>query len=131
MWGGGNDLLKSHNNCALQCELWMWTMPETGIHLFFGTAHPQKGVPRVRLQEGKPSSGRGNSSRWGSSKATPKKGLSTPPASQPSPRCIGQGTSHHHKSHKKDSGERRKKADDGSLARRGAGHKACKDGGRR
>ena len=27
-------------------------MPETCIHLFFGTAHPQKGVPRVSLQEG-------------------------------------------------------------------------------
>ena len=27
-------------------------MPETGIHLFFSTAHPQKGVPRVSLQEG-------------------------------------------------------------------------------
>ena len=31
-------------------------MPETGIHLFFGAAHPQKGVPQVSLQEG----------RWGS-----------------------------------------------------------------
>ena len=27
-------------------------MPETGIHLFFGTAHPLKGVPQVHLQEG-------------------------------------------------------------------------------
>ena len=27
-------------------------MPETGIHLFFGAAHPQKGVPWVHLQEG-------------------------------------------------------------------------------
>ena len=27
-------------------------MPETGVHLFFGAAHPQKGVPQVSLQEG-------------------------------------------------------------------------------
>ena len=27
-------------------------MPETGIHLFFGAAHPQKDVPWVCLQEG-------------------------------------------------------------------------------
>ena len=45
-------LLESHNNRALQCELQLWMMPETGIHLLFGTAHPQKGVPRVSLQEG-------------------------------------------------------------------------------
>ena len=35
----------------------MWTMPETGIHLFFGTAHPQKGVPQFLLQEGSRSPG--------------------------------------------------------------------------
>ena len=27
-------------------------MPETGIHLFFSAAHPQKGVSWVSLQEG-------------------------------------------------------------------------------
>ena len=32
-------------------------MPETGIHLFFGTAHPQKGVPWVSFQEGLRGSG--------------------------------------------------------------------------
>ena len=35
----------------------MWTMPETGIHLFFGAANPQKGVPRVHLHEGRRSPG--------------------------------------------------------------------------
>ena len=45
-------LLESHNNRALQHKLWLWTMPETGVHLFFSTAHPQKGVPQVSLQEG-------------------------------------------------------------------------------
>ena len=140
-------LLEPHNNCALQPELRMWTMPETGIHLFFGTAHPQKGVPQFASRkaagvlDGKPSSGRGDSSRRGSSKATPKKDSkvaptnsqdsSTPLASQPSPHCSGWGTSHHHKSQKKDSGERRKKVDDASPAQRGTGHKACKDRGHR
>ena len=28
----------------------MWTVPETGIHLFFCAAHPQKGVPRMANQ---------------------------------------------------------------------------------
>ena len=78
--------------------------------------------------DGKPSSsGRGDSSRRGSSKTTPKKdgkaptadsqGSTAPPASQPSPRRSGQETSHHHKSHKtsKDSGEKKK---DVSLAGR-------------
>ena len=93
----------------------------------------------ARVPDSKPSSGRGNSSHRVSSKATPKKdskaaatnsqGLSTPLASQPSPCCRGQGTSHNHKPHKKDSGKRRKKADDASPAWRGTGHKACKDEG--
>ena len=79
----------------------------------------------ARVPDGKPSSGRGDSSCGVSSKATPKKdskvaaatsqGSSTPSASQPL-------LCHHHKSHKKDSSERRKKTDDMSLAWRGAGH---------
>ena len=32
-------------------------MPETGIHLLFSAAHPQKGVPQVSLQEGLQGSG--------------------------------------------------------------------------
>ena len=93
----------------------------------------------TRVPDGKPSSGRGNSGCWSSSEATPKKngkvtttnsqGLSATPASQSSPCCSGQGTSHHHKSHKKDTSKKHKKVGDASPARKGAGHKACKDWG--
>ena len=74
----------------------------------------------TRVLDGKPSSGGGDSGCGGSSKATPKKdgkaatansqGSSAPLASQPSPCHSGWGTSHHHKSHKKDLGKKRKKA---------------------
>ena len=90
---------------------------------------------------GKPSSGGGDSGRGGSSKATSKKdgkaaaansqGSSAPSASQPSPCCSGQGTSHRHKSHKKDSAKKRKKANDANPAWKSAGHPARKDGGHR
>ena len=93
----------------------------------------------TQVPDGKPSSGRGDSGHGGSSKATPKKdgkaaatnsqGLSAPSASQPSPCHSGKGTSHHHKSHKKDSGKKQKKANDVSPARRSTSHKARKDGG--
>ena len=93
----------------------------------------------TRVLDGKPSSGRGDSSHRGSSKATPKKnskaatansqGSSATPASQPSPCCSRQGTSHHHKSHKKDAGKRRIKVGNTSLAWKSARHKARKDGG--
>ena len=73
------------------------------------------GVP-----DGKPSTGGGDSGCRSSSKATPKKNgkaatansqdSSTTPTSQSSPHCSGWGTSHHHKSHKKDAGKRCKKA---------------------
>ena len=90
--------------------------------------------------DGKPSSGGGDSSCGGSSKATPKKdgkapttdsqGSSAPPASQPSPCHSGRETSHCHKSHKnsKDLGEKKKKKD-ASLAGKNSNHKAHKDGG--
>ena len=117
-------LLESHNNRALQCELQLWMMPETGIHLFFGPANPQKGVPQVSLQEGCWGS-RWQTQEWwrqqrpqGSSKATPNKdskgattnsqGSSAPSASQTSPCHSRWRTSHHHKS-KKDDGERQKR----------------------
>ena len=91
----------------------------------------------------KPSSGRGGDGSCGSStKATPKKdgkapaadsqGSSTLPASQTSPCCSGQETSHCHKSHKdsKDSsGEKKKKKKDASPAGKSSSHKAHKDGG--
>ena len=77
------------------------------------------------VSDGKPSSSGGNSGHKGSSKATPKKdgkaaatnsqGSSTPSASQPSPCCSRWGTSHCHKSHKKDLAKKRKKANDMSL----------------
>ena len=93
----------------------------------------------ARVSDGMPSSGGGDSGCGGSSKATPKKdgkaattnsqGLSTPSASQPSPHCSGQGTSHHHKSHKKDLAKKRKKVNNASLIHKSAGHLAHKDGG--
>ena len=93
---------------------------------------------------GKPSSsGGGDGSCEGSTKATPKKdgkapatdsqGSSALPASQTSPHHSGQETSHHHKSHKdsKDcSGKKKKKKKkDASPARKSSSHKARKDGG--
>ena len=93
----------------------------------------------TQVQDGKPSSGRGDSGCGVSSKATHKKdskaaasnlqGLSTHSASQPSPPHSGWGISHHHKSDKKDLGEKQKKASDMSPAQKSARHKARKDGG--
>ena len=98
------------------------------------TTKKATGVP-----DGKPSSGRGDSGCESSSKATPKKngkaatansqGSSATLASQSSPRCSGWGTSHHHKSHKKDASKRCKKAGNTSPAQKSAGHKARKDWG--
>ena len=144
-WGERLVIPEPHNNCALQCQLRLWKMLETSLRLLFGTAHPQKGVPWAHHQEGhrspgcKPSGGGGNSSCGSSSKATPKKngkaattnsqGSSATPASQSSPCRSRRRTSHHHKSHKKDAGEKRKRAGNVSPARKGAGHRAPKDGG--
>ena len=93
----------------------------------------------TRVPDSKPSSGRGDSCHRGSSKATPKKdskavaansqGSSATSTSQPSPRHSRQGISHHHKSHKKDSGNKRKKANNVSSAWQSTGHEAHKDGG--
>ena len=95
----------------------------------------------ARVPDGKPSSGGGDSGHRVSSKATPKKdgkvaaansqGLIAASASQPLPHCSRWRTSHCHKSHKKDSAEKRKKANNASPARKSAGHPAHKDGGRR
>ena len=86
--------------------------------------------------DGKPKSGGGDSSHWGSSKANPKEdgkgtaansqGLSTPSASQTSRRSSRWGTSRHQKS-KKDGGGRQKKAADASPVQKRGGHKAHKD----
>ena len=148
MWGrGGNDLsylnhiIIVHYNVSYGCGrcLKQAFVSSSALHthkkvcLGF-TSRKAAGVP-----DGKPSSGRGDSSRGGSSKATPKKdgkvatansqGSSAPLASQPSPCHSGWGTSHHHKSHKKDVSEMWKKADNVSLARKSTGHKARKDRG--
>ena len=92
----------------------------------------------ARVPDSKPSSGKGDSGHEGSSKASPKKdgkaattnshGLSAPSASQPSPHCSRQETSHCHKSHKKDSGEKRKKVNNVSLTWKSARHNTHKDG---
>ena len=145
--GGGNDLsylnhiIIVYYNASYGCEkclkqtfisyLALHTHKKVCLGL---TSRKATGVP-----EGKPSSGRGYSGHGDSSKATPKKdskaatansqGSSATLASQPSPRHSGRGTSHHHKSHKKDSGDNRKKVKDVSLAKQSARHKACKNGG--
>ena len=100
------------------------------------TTRKATGVP-----DGKPSSGGGDNGHRSSSKATPKKngkvatansqGSSTALASQPSPHHSRWGTSHHHKSHKKDASKRHIKVGDTSPARKSTGHKARKDGCRR
>ena len=118
---GGNDLsylnhiIIMHYNASYGCGkcLKQAFVSSSALHthkkVCLGlTSREAAGVP-----DGKPSSGGGNSSHGGSSKATPKKdgkvattnsqGLSAP---QPSPCHSGWGTSHHHKSHKKDSGEK-------------------------
>ena len=145
---GGNDLsylnhiIIAHYNASYGCGRCLKQAFISSSALFTHkkvclglTSRKAAGIP-----DGKPSSGGGDNGRGCSSKATPKndgkaatansQGLSTPLASQHSPCCSGQGTSHHHKSYKKNSDEKRKKANDTSLAQRSTGHKACKDGGR-
>ena len=148
MWEeGGNDLsylnhiIIAHYNASYGCGKCLKQAFVSSLVL-----HTHKKVclglasrKAARVLDGKPSSGGGNSGHRGSSKATPKKdskvaaansqGSSAASASQPSPHCRGWGTLHHHKSHKKDSGDNWKKAKDASLARGSARHKACKDWG--
>ena len=104
-WGNDlpclNHIIITHYNASYGCgkclkqafisSLALHTHKKVCLRL---TSRKAAGVP-----DGKPSSGRGDSSRGGSSKANPKKdskaatansqGLSTPSASQPSPRCSG------------------------------------------
>ena len=146
-YAGGNDLsylshiIIAHYNASYRCGKCL-----KQAFISFSALHTHKKVclgltsrKATGVLDGKPSSGRGNSSCRGSSKATPKKdgkaatansqGSSAPSASQPSPCRSRWGTSHHHKSHKKDSGEKQKKVNDVSPAQRSARHKAHKDGG--
>ena len=146
-YAGGNDLsylnhiIIVHYNASCGCgkclkqafisSLALHTHKKMCLGLTSGKA--------ARVPDGKPSSGRGNSGCGGSSKATPKKdgkaattnsqGLSTPSASQPSPHNSGWETSCCHKSHRKDSGKKRKKVNDPSPAWKRTRHKAHKDGG--
>ena len=144
---GGNDLfylnhiIIVHYNASYGCErcLKQAFISSLALHTHKKVCLGFTSRKATVVPDGKPSSGRGNSGCRGSSKATPKKdgkvatansqGSNAPLASQPSPCHNRQGTSHHHKSHKKDSSKRQKKMDDASLAQRSARHKACKDGG--
>ena len=146
---GGNDLsylnhiIIVHYNASYRCEkcLKQAFVSSSALHthkkVYLGlTSRKAAGV-----LDGKPSSSGGDSGPKGSSKATPKKdskvaatnsqGSSVASASQPSPCQSGWGTSHHHKSHKKDSAEKQKKVNEASLAQRNARHKAHQDRGHR
>ena len=120
-YAGGNDLsylnhiIIAHYNASYGCGrcLKQAFVSSSALHTHKKVCLGFASRKAAGVPDGKPSSGRGNSGRGGSSKATPKKdskaatansqGLSTPSASQPSPRRSRWGTSHHHKSHKKDS----------------------------
>ena len=144
--GGGNDLSYLNHiiitpyNASYGCGkcLKQAFVSSSALHSHKKVCLGLASKKSARVSDGKPSSGGGNSGCGGSSKATPKKDgkvatnsqdSSAPSTSQPSPCCSRRGTSHRHKSHKKDSAEKRKKANDASPAQKSAGHPACKDGG--
>ena len=149
MWGEGNNLsylnhiIIVHYNASYGCGkcLKQAFVSSLAMHTHKKVCLGLTSKRATGVLDGKPSSGRGDRGHGGSPKATPKKdskaatansqGSSAPSASQPSPCCSGWETSHHHKSHKKDSGKKRKKANDVSPAQKSARHKACKDGGHR
>ena len=146
-YAGGNDLsylnhiIIMHYNASYGCGkcLKQAFVSSSALHTHKKVCLGLASRKAAGVPDGKPSSGGGDSGCGGSSKATPKKdgkaatynsqSLSAPSASQPSPHHSRWGTSHPHKSHKKDSGENQKKVNDASPARRSARHKACKDGG--
>ena len=135
MWGGGNDLsylnhvIITHYNASYGCGkcLKQAFISSSALHSHKKVCLGLTTRKAARVPDGKPSSGGGDSGCRSSSKATPKKdgkvaatnsqGSSAALASQPSPCHSGQGTSHHHKSHKKGSGNKWKKMNDVSLAR--------------
>ena len=136
-----NHIIIAHYNVSYGCGqcLKQAFISSSALHTHIKVCLRFASAKAACVPDGKPSSGGGDSGCGSSSKATPKKdskaatansqGSSAPLASQHSPHCSRWGTSHHHKSHKKDSGEKQKKANDASPARRSTGHKACKDGG--
>ena len=147
MWGGGNDLsylnhiIIAHYNACYRCRkcLKQAFVSSLALHNHKKVCLGLASRKSAGVSDSKPSSSGGDNSHRGSSKATPKKdgkapatdsqGLSTPPAFQQSPCRSRRVTSLHHKSHKKDSGEKKKKMKDASPAQKSAGHKARKDGG--
>ena len=146
-YAGGNDLsylnhiIVTHYNASYGCGkcLKQAFISSSALHIHKKMCLRFTSTKTARVLDSKPNSGGGDSGHGGSSKATPKKdgkaaatnsqGSSTPSAFQPLPHCSGWETSRHHKSHKKDSGEKQKKENDVSLAQKSTGHKACKDGG--
>ena len=144
---GGNDLsyinhiIITHYNASYGCGKYLKQafISSSALHTHEKVRLGFASKKAARVPDGKPSSGGGDSGCGGASKANPKKdgkaaaansqGLSAPSASQPSPHCSRRETSCHHKSHEKDSGEKQKKANNASPARKSARHKACKDGG--
>ena len=146
-YAGGNDLsylnhiIIEHYNASYGCRNCL-----KQAFVSFSALHNHKKVclgltsrKSARVSDGKLSSDGGDSSCGGSSKATPKKdgkapttdfqGSSAPPASQPSPHHSGWETSHHHKSHKRDLGGKKKKMKDASPAGKSSSHKVRKDSG--
>ena len=146
-YAGGNDLsylnhiIIMHYNASYGCGkcLKQAFISSSALHIHKKVCLGLTSRKATRVPDSKPSSIRGDSGCRGSSKATLKKdgkaattnsqGSSAPLASQPSPCQSGQGTSHHHKSHKKDLAKKRKKVNNVSPARRSARHKAHKAGG--
>ena len=136
-----NHIIIMHYNASYGCGkcLKQAFISSSALHTHKKVCLRLTPVKAAGILDGKPSSGRGNSGHRGSSKATPKKdgkaaaansqGSSAPSASQPSPCHSGWETSCHHKSHMKDSGEKRKKVNDVSPAWKSTRHKARKDGG--
>ena len=131
-YAGGNDLsylnhiIIAHYNVSYGCGkcLKQAFISSSALHTHKKVCLGLTTRKATGVLDGRPSSGRGNSSHR-SSKATPKKngkaaaancqGSSTTPASQLSLRHSRWGTSHHHKS-RKGSGDKWKKTNDASLA---------------
>ena len=146
-YAGGNNLsylnhiIIAHYNASYRCGkcLKQAFISSLALHTHKKACLGLASAKAAGIQDSKPSSGGGDSGHGSSSKATPKKdgkaaatnsqGSSAPSASQPSPRHSGWETSCRHKSHKKDSGEKQKKVNNMSPARKSTRHKACKDGG--
>ena len=147
MQGGGNNLsylnhiIITHYNASYGCGKCLKEafVSSSALHNHKKVCLRLTSKKSAGVSDGKPNSGGGDNICGGSSKATPKKddkaaaansqGSITPSASQPSPCHSGREASLCHKSHKKDSAKKRKKANDASPAWKSARHKAHKDGG--